>query len=192
VALATVIHQEKAMALESYDLEQFIGAYMLTQERLKELLDYDEKSGVFTRKIARNKNNACVGSIAGSRHNEGYMRIAIDGKQYLSHRLAWLYVYGAWPPDAIDHVDHLRTNNRIDNLRSVKWKENNRNSSKRRTNKSGITGVYWSKIANKWHAQIRVNSKRLHLGYFTEIAKAAIVRKCAEMKYGFHENHGRP
>ncbi len=119
----------------------------LTRERLKELLDYDPATGIFVWKVDRGNNRVKVGSAAGGGGDDGrgYNRIMIDGKSYRSHRLAWLDVYGSFPPDMIDHINGIRDDNRIENLRAVSNQENSRNVNKSTNNTSGYLGVCWDK-----------------------------------------------
>lgn len=109
---------------------------MITQSELKKIFLYEKESGIFTRKR--------LNKITGSKNNCGYLNININNKTYYAHRLAWLYVYGEFPKH-IDHINHIRTDNRIANLRNVEHKENRRNSSLISTNKSGVNGVFWDK-----------------------------------------------
>ena len=146
---------------------------MLTQERLKELLDYNPETGIFTRKVSSGRYNRWkVGSIVGCNHGNGYLRIVIDKKPYFAHRLAWFYMYGIWPK-LIDHKDHDCANNQIDNLRDVTKSENNQNQIKaRRSNKTGLLGVTWDKQVNKYPAQIGLNGKTIQLGKFSTADEA--------------------
>ena len=137
---------------------------MLTQERLKELLDYDPETGVFVRKASR--GTAKAGSVAGCMYNTGYIMIRIDSKDYTAHRLAWLYVYGCWPTNQIDHINRVKDDNRLCNLREATQSENNWNVGKYKNNKSGLTGVSWHNSTKKWQAQISVNGKLIYLGLF--------------------------
>ena len=166
----------------------------LTQQHLKELLHYDKETGIFTWKISR-CNSIKIGDEAGNKHNAGYLIIGISilsvPKRYLSHRLAWLYVYGEFPKEHIDHVNHDRKDNRIDNLREATQKHNCRNASKYKTNKSGINGVNWHKRVKKWRAEIKVNGKKIHLGYSTDKNEAICARLHANKLYKFHANHGK-
>ena len=82
----------------------------LTQERLKELLHYDPETGYFTWKISPN-NAVKVGSVAGTSMNN-YIRIIIDHKAYLAHRLAFLYMEGYFPEHEVDHINRIRDDNR--------------------------------------------------------------------------------
>jgi hypothetical protein len=94
-------------------------------------------------------------------------------------------------PDEVDHINHNRTDNRWNNLRAVTSKSNSRNQSKSIKNKSGVTGVHWDNLRNRWIAQIHIDYKTVHLGTFVEFHEAVNARKNAEVLYGFHENHGK-
>ena len=164
----------------------------ITQERLKELLKYDSETGVFTRAINSGKNNRWKkGSVVGcvSKKN-GYINVSLLGKRYYAHRLAWLYVHGEFPKFDIDHINHVRDDNRIANLRSVTRQENMRNSSTPSHNTSGLIGVSWRKDKRKWRSYITVNGKLISLGSHTHLESAITARKSAEIKYEFHKNHG--
>jgi len=162
---------------------------MLTQKRLKELLNYDPETGVFTW-ISRRGSKA-AGSVAGTPHyKQGYIRIKIDGEMYSAHRLAWLYVYGEWPKHETDHINHDRQDNRIENLRSVTRHQNARNRTLRSDSTSGVVGVNWFKRNQKWGARIFKNGKFVFLGLFERFEDAVEARKNASVEYGFHQNHG--
>ena len=160
---------------------------MITQNKLKKALDYNPKTGVFTWKISPNRKIK-IGSVAGCLDKSiGYIVIRVNKKNYLAHRLAWLYVHGVWPKEDIDHDDHNRTNNGIDNLKSSNKQKNAKNMSLRIDSKSLVTGVAWHKATSKWRAYIG----SLHLGVFTDKFEAICARMSANNKHGFHENHGR-
>jgi hypothetical protein len=162
----------------------------LTQNYLKENLDYNPTTGIFNWKVSNN-NRIKVHDIAGSVRKDGYIHIRINGKDYRAHRLAYLYITGSFPLNQVDHINHSRDDNRFSNLRLVSNQENQRNRSMRVNNKSGFTGVCWDKCANKWKAQIKANGKVKYLGSFTDLAEAIDCRKKANVEYGFHTNHGR-
>lgn len=111
---------------------------LVSQDLLKNLFTYDQNTGLFKRKIAL--GNASSGSIAGSIHHRGYRYIAINKKDYAAHRLAWLYVYGKWPDNFIDHINGKTDDNRIENLRDVSQKENMKNTKYHRKQKSLFLG----------------------------------------------------
>lgn len=123
-------------------------------------------------------------------NGNGYRMGRVDCRGLLAHRVAWAIVNGAWPEGQIDHLDHDRTNNRMENLRVVAHQENHRNTTRRKNNTSGAMGVSWYKAGAKWTAYIMVDGCKEHLGYFDEFDDAIAARKAAEARYGFHANHG--
>ena len=137
---------------------------MLTQAELKQLLHYDPETGLFTR-LTSPTQKIKIGDIAGFKCN-GYIRITLNYKSYAAHRLAWLYVYGSFPKNQIDHINQDRSDNRINNLRDVTVQQNAFNLPLKVTNKHGYTGIEWHKNMQKYRAQIKINYKSKHLGYF--------------------------
>ena len=163
----------------------------LTQSRLKELYSYNPDIGDFIR-IKTIGGGGKAGSIAGYIvSGMGYRRIRIDRSAYYTHRLAFLYMTGHMPDDEVDHINHVRDDNRWSNIRQATRKQNTRNVKLKTTNKSGTTGVSWSKNKNRWIAQIQVAKKHVHLGYFKQLKDAVSAREQAIMANGFHTNHGK-
>lgn len=160
----------------------------ITQSELKELLDYNPDTGVFVWKVSRGREKR--GNVGGSLHPDGYRYIQINGRRYLAHRLAWLYVYGQWPVDEIDHENHKRDCNCITNLCEATRKLNSRNRSLHKNNSSGTVGVVWKPRDKKWEAQIHHNGKHISGGLHADINDAIAKRKQLEKQYGFHDNHG--
>jgi hypothetical protein len=156
---------------------------MITQNRLKQLAHYDPDTGILTWKVK--KARAEAGDVLGSITKSGYMETSIDGLRYYVHRLVWLYVYGEFPVNNIDHINRDRSDNRISNLRDVPQRLNNRNQSINTKNKSGVKGVRWDKSRNKRHCYINVNNKQKFIGYFDCKLAATILRHYAERCYGF-------
>ena len=156
-----------------------------TAEHLRSVLHYDHATGIFTRKVSTS-NNVKVGDVAGCPDGHGYLNIMVCSRKYKAHRLAWLYMYGEWPNDQIDHINRIRTDNRIANLREVSHKQNLQNAGKYSHNTSGHPGVCWNKRASKWQAQITHNQKDIFLGRFATIEEAIAARKAGELKYWGH------
>ncbi|EDD9119389.1 HNH endonuclease [Salmonella enterica subsp. enterica serovar Infantis] len=95
------------------------------------------------------------------------------------------------PNEQIDHINHIRTDNRIVNLRKASNTENSRNASIGVNNTSGALGVWFEKRRKAWVAEIKVDRKKIHIGRFEKFSDAVAARKAAEVKHGFHENHGK-
>jgi hypothetical protein len=145
-------------------------AQILTQARLRELLDYDPDTGIFTSRTKRGRFRA--GTTVGTLNYSGRIHIHVDHKKYLAHRLAWLYVTGEWPLREIDHINGVPTDNRISNLREATTKQNAENRDKQRNNTSGYKGVTWSNASQKWQAQICHHGTRKYIGVFDDPREA--------------------
>jgi len=152
---------------------------MLTQENLKKLFDYAPDTGYFTRLVKVNYNTD-IGDIAGSINDAGYLQIRIDGRIYLCHRLVWLFIYGYFPENSLDHIDRDKTNNRLNNLREVSQTCNNKNSGNLSNNTSGVKGVSSVGGSKTWKAQITVNRRCLNLGRYGNFEDAVCARLFAE------------
>ena len=175
----------------------------LTVETMRQLLDYNPTTGLLTwlkRPSAMFKSarsfNSWNAKHAGkpaltSVNSGGYCHGLIFGKTYKAHRVIWALHYGEWPSDQIDHINHDRSDNRVANLRAVNNAQNQRNASRRVDNKSGTVGVFWHLSANKWHAYINSGGVRVCLGFHERRSEAVAARKAAEVRLGFHQNHGR-
>jgi len=138
----------------------------LTAELVRELLDYDPETGVFLHRTKRRGSKQ--GSVVGTKTANGYRSVAIHKKQYLAHRVAWLYVHGEWPTGQIDHINGIRDDNRLCNLRDVPQNinmQNQRVAHKCKTS-TRLLGVYYEKKSGRWYSQIRIDGKSRHLGTF--------------------------
>lgn len=165
---------------------------MLTQERLKELLHYDPDTGIFTN-LTQRSSSCLIGTVAGSEYSNGYIYIQLGRKRYRAHRFAWLYVYGEFPEKLLDHINEIKDDNRIINLRLATHQQNKQNiSSPNITNTSGFIGVSWRKDHKKWAARIMVNGRQKHLGYFNtaEQASEAYVTAKRELHPFWEEEKG--
>lgn len=152
----------------------------LTAERLRELFSYDPETGIFVCRVSRRRARA--GDVAGH-ISHGYVAIPIERRIYLAHRLAWLYVHGVWPSGEIDHINRIRSDNRMCNLRDATRAENAQNKPVQRNNKSGYRGVSQYKKTSFWQARIKTNGRQIYLGHFAtpEAASAAYASAAAVM-----------
>ena len=148
--------------------------HMITQEYLKERFSYKDGNLLWKVKPSLNRN---IGDVAGNKHPSGYISITSLGKGHRAHRFIWIWHNGTIEDGLqIDHINGVRDDNRIENLRLVTRQENGWN---RKTAK----GYTWSKYHKKWHSQIKVNGKVLHLGYFHEEPDAREAYLTAKEKY---------
>lgn len=148
----------------------------------------------FTIRTLRKWNSTLAGLEAGhefiTTSGTRTKQVRINGKMYYVHRIIFKLCTGE-EPDLIDHINGDSSDNRLENLRSVDNTTNSRNSKRNKNNTSGVTGVSWSKLLNKWEAYIWDNSVKINLGLFSDLNEAISVRKKAEQRLNYHENHGR-
>ena len=145
--------------------------FTLTKEYLHQIFKY--KDG----ELFRLKNGLKV----GSNHIKGYKHTTIKKKPYLLHRLIFMMFYG-YMPNEIDHINGIRNDNSIENLRPANSK-NQQNAKIRKDNKSGIKGVYWFAELKKWKVDIGVNGQRKYIGVFDDLELAELVAQEARDKY---------
>lgn len=178
-------------------------------ELLRKLLRYDPETGNFiwlrrdaalcapgrmanSEQMANRWNGMHAGKPAFRQKNrKGYLTGKVAGRFFSAHRVAYAMHHGRWPVDQIDHINGVRDDNRIVNLREVDITENSRNTKRSSANTSGRVGVGWHKLIGKWAAYISVQRKMQHLGYYDTRDEAIAVREAAEKRLGFHANHGR-
>ena len=162
---------------------------MINQKTLKEYFTYDKDTGLFTR--LKSKDGRPFKADGHKSLRKGYVRLKILGKQYGGHVMAWLYQYGDLPNCDLDHINHDRSDNRIVNLRKSSKTINSQNQSRSSNNTSGVVGVSFQKGSQLWRATIRVDGKLVQLISSRDKEVCVLARKEAEIKYGFHENHGK-
>lgn len=158
-------------------------------DRLRRILKYDSRTGVFTWKI--NICNVKAGTVAGTLHHSGYRTITIGGKRRLAHRLAYAMHHGKWPKGCIDHINRVKDDNRISNLRDVSTSVNSHNSGIGALNTSGYRGVGYVKKTGKWRARIVLEGKEIHLGMFDTPEEAGKARKAFADTLTVHPHTGR-
>ncbi len=153
-------------------LNEDLGRPRVALSRLKELLNYDYDTGIFTNKVTRSSGQSNEGVPAGFfEKSTGYTRLGIDTYQYAAHKLAWFMSYSEWPSEDIDHINGIKTDNRLVNLRLASRSENMQNKSAAQKNsKTGVRGV--SFYGGKYRAEITVNGISKKLGGWSTLAEA--------------------
>lgn len=181
---------------------------IITPELCRQLLRYEPETGKLFWKertpdlfdlptIEQNErccrlwNGRWAMSEAFTSNHDGYREGRIFWQPFRAHRVAWAIHYGEWPVAYIDHINGVRHDNRIANLRCVSRAENQMNITLPSNNTSGVIGVAWSASKKKWSAQIGTGGRVFNLGRYDRIEDAIAARKAAERRLGFHPNHGR-
>jgi len=151
---------------------------MITIEKLRYYVNYDQGTGVFT--WANPKSlNVKEGDVCGASLHHGYIGIRIEGKRYYAHRLAWMFVYGQMPDGRLDHINRKPSDNRICNLRQATQSENRQNASLDSRNKTGRTGVsIWKR--GGFRSEIGIDGRKFHLGIYPTLGLAIEAREFAE------------
>lgn len=153
---------------------------MVSSKRLRQLVCYNPTTGVFVRLISLS-NRSTTGTPIGTVNSRGYVVIGIDGRTYLAHRLAWLYMTGSFPVRNIDHIDRNPANNKWHNLREVSQSKNLMNAAGWPRTSSGSRGVWFMEKTSKWTAYITKDRQRHHLGSFDKYDDAVAARRAAEI-----------
>lgn len=158
----------------------------LNSHQLRSILNYDPDTGRFTWRV-KTSRKVVVGKEAGNTKLSGYVSIRINGQGHYAHRIAWCYVYGDWPTDEIDHINGIRNDNRIANLRHATRKQNMENRVQA-TGASGYRGVVWLEANQKWRASITHNRQNIYLGLFATAEDASAAYREAA---AFFHTHNR-
>lgn len=156
------------------------------QKRFDELFKYED--GKLIRKVS--VSSARAGTVVGSVENNGYIRVRVDTKKYSVHQVVFVLFHG-YLPKIIDHVNGIKTDNRIENLREATSFENGYNTKLSVTSKSGVKNVRWLKKLDAWQVRLKVKSINKVIGYFKDLELAELVATMAREKYhGEFANHG--
>ncbi len=162
----------------------------MTYNEMKELLKYDPDTGVLAWKhrpwATKGWNTRYAGCQAGNLSGDGYLQFCVRPKMYKAHRVVWLLHYGSWPVGDLDHINGVKTDNRIVNLRDVNNQDNHKNTKLRSDNKSGYHGITICSRTGYW----RVSGDNTTIMVTPCLPKAVIARKSFEVSNGFHINHG--
>lgn len=162
----------------------------ISHSDLLRLIAYNPDTGVFTQRT--NWWGRAPGSVIGSLNKNGYVYIGVLGRQYTCHTLAWFYVHGEWADGAIDHINRVKSDNRIANLRVTTYSVNSHNVSNndKKPTLSGVRGVCMISPSNRkrskkvWRAYIRAHGVDYDLGAFYTKDDAVSARKTAEVLLG--------
>lgn len=163
-----------------------------TVEYLSSRLSYCPETGIFTWINGPEHKHVSwdgkyKGKQAGSLKKHGYYEINIDGKIVFAHRAALAISHGDWPTGEVDHINGIRSDNRLENLREVSRSENQRNRAISARTRSGVHGV--SKRNGRWVVNVGTGNGR-HIGTFDTFEEAVEVRTLVAMDRGYHPNHG--
>jgi len=158
---------------------------MLTKEFANELFDYSNGNLYWKKKT---NTKTIIGSLAGTKHSKGYWHIAIHRKQYLAHRIIFLYHHG-YLPEFIDHIDGNKLNNKIENLREATKAQNLWNSKINSNNKTGFKNVFWDKQRRKWKVIIKQNKLSHYVGCFDNLDEAN--QQATQKRLLVHKNFAR-
>lgn len=151
---------------------------------------FDYHNGSLIWKVS-NSNRVKVGDIAGRRDAMGYVAVGINGKRYLAHRLVWIMHHGSIGDVQIDHINHERDDNRIENLRLVSHKENSQNQKTRSNNLSGFGNISYDKRKKGWVVRITVGERYIYGGKYDTIEEALSAKFFLIGEFGYHPNHGQ-
>lgn len=153
---------------------------MTPEALIRATLLYDPETGRITR-----LRGHYSGYVPGSRQRSGYVKVKVGDARYFAHRVAWLLHYGEWPSEQIDHINGVRSDNRIANLRDVPQRGNQQNVTRRKDNGSGYLGVSFHRASGKWQAQIKHCGRKHYLGLYSSPSDAAQSYELA--KLALHE-----
>ncbi|WP_296223087.1 HNH endonuclease signature motif containing protein [uncultured Sphingomonas sp.] len=196
-------HADRPNRNGSYGDHVMAKRQLPSPEVLRQLLRYEPETGklfwkerpesmFLTRHSHKSWNTRHAGTEAfTTTGTSGYKEGRIFYALVRAHRVIYAMHNGAWPDHEVDHINGVRTDNRLENLRHASRKENGRNQKRPHDNLSGVIGVGFYKRDGTWQARISTGGRNIHLGYFTSKEDAIRARKSAEQYLGFHENHGR-
>lgn len=180
--------------------EKKVANELPSQEYLKECFDYNEETGILYKKVRPRhhfdsdvgmniSNSSTIKNKKVGTYSHGYIIVDLDGKRYGAHRIIWKWYYGTEPKETIDHINGIKDDNRIENLREATHLENSQNLvNLKKNNKSGYIGVCWHEKSGKWRATFSYEGKTMHLGLFDTAYEAHLVReaKAKELQGEFY------
>lgn len=164
----------------NYEAEQAMPV-----EKLREIFIFNPETGLLLHRRQRGYGPSFVYAIqpAGTINSKGYLVVTVGDRRVLAHRACWAIHNGEWPNLFLDHINGLKTDNRISNLRLATKAENGQNAKVRVDSVSGVRGVGWQSDRKQWRARIKVEGRVINLGRYTHLEDAAMVRRIAEHTY---------
>ncbi|MEX5203526.1 HNH endonuclease [Citrobacter freundii] len=182
------VKREATEPLEK-EIEELKKNLLMSVGDIRDLVDYNPETGVLTAKA--NFSGRQAGSVIGSQTWQGYYAFSLFGKKCFAHRLAWLLHYGEWPSQPIDHINGIKTDNSIRNLRLCSLSQNQFNKPTQKNNTTGVKGVYWNKRDKRYVASVQFNGKKYSAGHHKDIenAKEAVMKLREKLAREF-TNHG--
>lgn len=187
-AFLAEVKREATEPLEK-EIEGLKKKLLMSVGDIRDLIDYNPETGVLTAKV--NFSGRQAGSVIGSQTWQGYYAFSLFGKKCFAHRLAWLLHYGEWPSQPIDHINGIKTDNSIINLRLCSLSQNQFNKPTQKNNTTGVKGVYWNKRDKRYVASVQFNGKKYSAGHHKDIESAKeAVMKLREKLAGEFTNHG--
>lgn len=187
-AFLAEVKREATEPLEK-EIEGFKKQLLMSVGDIRDLIDYNPETGVLKAKV--NFSGRQAGSVIGSQTRQGYYAFSLFGKKCFAHRLAWLLHYGEWPSQPIDHINGIKTDNSIRNLRLCSLSQNQFNKPTQKNNTTGVKGVYWNKRDKRYVASVQFNGKKYSAGHHKDIESAKeAVMKLREKLAGEFTNHG--
>ena len=132
-----------------------------SQEALRGLFDY--RDGLLIRKTVSSNGKHKIGDVAGSANQNGYRYVKIGSTEYAQHRVVWKWHHGT-EPEAIDHANDDKSDNRIENLRAVSSRQNSAKEAQKRRKNDLPTGV-WPK-RGRFIAMAKIDGKRRSCGTY--------------------------
>lgn len=187
-AFLAEVKREATEPLEK-EIEELKKNLLMSVGDIRDLVDYNPETGVLTAKA--NFSGRQAGSVIGSQTWQGYYAFSLFGKKCFAHRLAWLLHYGEWPSQPIDHINGIKTDNSIRNLRLCSLSQNQFNKPTQKNNTTGVKGVYWNKRDKRYVASVQFNGKKYSAGHHKDIenAKEAVMKLREKLAREF-TNHG--